>query len=88
MNIRTMSAEQRIAWGRHELAEMRHGKPKSHQEFMAAMEFAQIRQRAIGASAADARKIIEEAKEADRQLVARLAMPHDTAVKPKPQDEY
>lgn len=73
MNYRTMTREQRIAWGRHELAEMRHGKPKGHQEVMAAIELAGVRRRAIGATIADAEQMIQEAAKADRDLVARLS---------------
>jgi hypothetical protein len=73
VNYRTMTLEQRIAWGRIELAESRHGKPKSHEEFMAKREAAGIRCRAIGATTANAEQMIAEADEEDRRMVARLS---------------
>lgn len=77
MNYRSMTLEQRIAWGRREAAELRNGRPKSHQELIAAIEAAGIRRRAIGATTANAEQMISEADEAGRRMFALVEQVKD-----------
>lgn len=60
-----LSHEQKLAWGRREIALIKQTRPKSHEEVMAAMETRRIHRDSIGATHAEVKQMIEDAEKAD-----------------------